>query len=323
MLSITAAAAAMLAADYAMSYAGVMALFGLPFALIALPIVAAVLAAVVAWVSKAATGRWHVVGAIAVTVLLGTVVIYGFLVGILRPLVLQEDLPLHLAVCALCALTYGLFLGLWPLRILGGAAGVGLVILVSAIPTAAEESALQAAETSEQMASEQLDYYLTSGAYPFITELEGWQNTRVRPTGSEAATWLLSDDGAAAKVIANRLFEETGMDATFPCTMMSRGGDAGPATEGALPEWCVKTETGWERSDGLALAYIEDSRLVVIDTPEEYEAVFLEDSQRPANAQEIAAVAASLRPMTDAEIERWVLPVYDSVNTPEIETPGL
>ncbi|WP_194384577.1 hypothetical protein [Microbacterium luteum] len=318
--------AAMVLADLTMSYVLVFAAFGAFLALLIVPVVLAILAAVMAAVAKAFTGRRRVPGAIVIAALhtgLCAAGFVGMVGGNLRSFTLGDDAVVHLAVAGLCALGFGLFLGPWPLRILGGAALLAVPILLSALPTDAERIAERAAEEAAQERAVEVERYIADGTPPFITELEGWENVSVRPTGSSAGTTLLSDDDASATVMVERIGSEGDMDPAYPCMRMSRGDGDSPAVDGELPEWCVKTDTGWERADGLAAAYMEGDHLVIVEAAAENSVIATTEGWRSATPEEIAALSTTLRPMTDMEIEQWVLPVYDSVRTLDIDTPGL
>jgi hypothetical protein len=193
----------MLIVDYGVSYATVAALFSGSVALIvgAVLIGFVVLVSLVVALSKVLTGNFAILGAIAAATLLTWAGAFGFLSGILRPLALQEDVLLHVAVCGMAALTLGLFLGPWPLRIAGALSAAGLVTLLVVTPTPAETAAVE----QEKSAAEELDaarsQWLNSGRFPLVTDLPGWSNVEVRATGSDAGTWVRSDAGAVAQII--------------------------------------------------------------------------------------------------------------------------
>jgi len=71
------------------------------------------------------------------------------------------------------------------------------------------------------------------------------------------------------------------------------------------PDWCRRTSSGWERIDGLGFAVIADDRIVAVHSPvgDELQVLGL---QEPAGADDIAALAGTLRPMTLVELERYL-----------------
>jgi hypothetical protein len=313
---------AMLAADYLASYAVVLALFGNVVMLVVIPIAAVGLTAVIVGLSKALTGRLHIPGATAVTVLLAGVGAYGFLNGILDPLPLQTDIPLHLGICALAAVAFGLFLGPWPLRIIGALAAVAVIALISSQPTARDVAQEQYEQTQADYREENLEYFRASGVIPLVTDLDGWSNPLVRATGGDAMTWMKSDAGAVADVLVTGHVDAATLDARFPCTWIHREGDSNTETPDGMYDWCVRTAAGWERPDGTGIAFIRDGTLVTLNAGDDFD-IRDTDGQRPATPEEVAALFGSLRPMTTAEVEKNILPAYDGVDTPVIETPGL
>lgn len=126
----------MLVADYAVSSVFLFALFSAswPGLLFGVLILAVALAATIATISRALTGRPHVLGALTVTVMITAVGAYAVLTGSLVPMTTQQDWPLHLLVCTLAAGTLGLFLGPWPLRVVGAVSAMALFAAMSLLP---------------------------------------------------------------------------------------------------------------------------------------------------------------------------------------------
>jgi len=143
---IVVAAVAMLIADYVGSYVGLVAMFAAPLALVVVPLSTVALAAAISGTARGATGHRHVFGPVVSSVLLTGVLIYGLFTGQVPLLPLESNIGLH----ALCAVTLGLFLGPWPLRVLGVAAAVAVIALVSVQPTNRDIAANQTAETTQR-----------------------------------------------------------------------------------------------------------------------------------------------------------------------------
>ena len=314
----------MLVADLAVSSVFVFAVFAgsWPGLLIGVLVVSAGLAATIVTVSRVITGRRRVLGAVTVTVTLAAVGAYAVLNGILAPMTAQQDWSLHLLACTLAAGVLGLFLGPWPLRIIGAVAAAGLITVITVLPTSAERAATQYAESQIQEAQDRVERFRSDGTHPIVTELEGWSNARVRATGGDAMTWMVSDEGAVADVLVTGHVDENAMDPIAPCTWISHPGDTEVPAPGALPSWCVKTETGWVRTDGTGFAVVRDSTLIALNPSDEF-GVRDAGGTRAATAQEVAALATSLRPMTEAEVETWILPSYGREDSPAVLTPGL
>ena len=234
----------------------------------------------------------------------------------------QQGVALHVLVCALVAGVFGLFLGPWPLRIAGALAAAALVAVLALMPSASERAAVQYAEEQQRAVQEQRDYFRNEGTRPVVTDLAGWSNVQVQADGGGATTWMVSDDGAVADVLVIGHVDEATLDPQFPCVSIQRDGDDETPAPGALPSWCVKTEAGWLRSDGTGISLVRDGTLISLNTSDEWDIVNA-GGKRPATSEEVAALATSLRSMTGAELEKWVLPTYSGVNSAVVDTPGL
>lgn len=319
---IGVAAVAMLTADAAVSSLVVVAMLGgVPF-LIGIPIVAVMLILSISGLSRVVTGRWHVLGAVTSTIALVWAGAYGLLNGILLPLFIQPEWWPHALVCFLSAGLLGLFLGPVVVRIVGATSAIALIATLALLPTDADKAAEQHKQDQQQLVEEQLDYFLAEGTHPVVTDLVGWANPLVRATGGGAMTWVVSDDGAVADILVTGHVNEATMDPMAPCTWIQRQGDVGMPVDGALPDWCVKTEAGWARADGNGASFVRDGTLIAVNIGDDFD---IRDTggTRPATPEEISALVASLRPMTDAEIDKWILPTYAGIDSPVVETPGL
>lgn len=189
--------------------------------------------------------------------------------------------------------------------------------MLSSISTPAE---VERAEAEAQQRRASIDDLLDHGASPMLTDLEGWSNPRIHPTGSSAMTWVRSEAGAVATILVSADAEAPVTDDW--CHFIARDGDASSPTADALPDWCVRTETGWERADGTGVVIFDAGSLIAINPAAEAGAAQA-GGVSSATARDIALLAESLRPMTDAELHEHVVPVYDAVETPVIDTPGL
>ncbi|MGH3689588.1 MAG: hypothetical protein ACRDT7_05480 [Microbacterium sp.] len=314
----------MLLIDYAVSYATVVALFGgLPFVLIAAILIAfAVLAAGIALLSKAVTGEPTILGAIVAAGVLMCAGAFGLLTGILGPMALQTDALLHVAVCALAALTLGLFLGPMPLRVAGGVSVVALVAVLALVPTPTETAAVDRANTETDRLAEVKASWIESGKFPLVTDLPGWSNVEVRATGTDAGTWVRSDTGSVARVIVQ--WNSVGPDPLAPCNFIGGPGLEWDRGSDQLPSWCVRTGDQWSRSDGSAV-YTYDAgtgTTTWIMAFGGYDAERVGGSTA-ATAEDIAALIPSLHPMSRDDAERYLLPTFDGIDSPEVQTPDL
>ncbi|WP_345800426.1 hypothetical protein AAIB33_13225 [Microbacterium sp. AZCO] len=313
-------AALMLVADAVVSQLVVFAMFLGVTPLVGIPFVAVLLIVAIALVGKKLTGKAPVAGAIVVTMLLSALGAYGFLNGILAPITLGGS-PVHFLTVALSAVALGLFLGPLMLRLLGAAAAVSAVVLPAVQPTSADRARAQSEAAAAERDAENLHYFLTEGTFPVVTDLDGWRNARVRATGAAADTWLVSDAGAVATVYASGPVDGSAIG-TAACGFLIRPGEADSPTPDAYPDWCVQTDEGWSRSDGTAVAYVIDDDFVVLDIADDVEVGEL-DGTRPASAADIEHLAGTLRPMTRAEVDEYLVDVYRAGDTPAVDTPGL
>jgi hypothetical protein len=316
---IAATAGIMLTINVVVAHLLVLALFG-PVLLIGVPLALLALPIAIIGVSQLLTGGAHTRGAIAVSIVLVAAGAYGYQSGALS-LFGHINPAAHLLLCVLSALTLGLFLGPWPLRVAGAAAAATLVALVVILPTSGERAAIERAqaeaETQRQDAEarqQAIEHFLDEGAFPVLAESPGWRNPQIRATGWDAMTWMVNDVGAVATALVLSPVEES--EDTTLCAYISRPGD-GPSTD-----WCIRTGTVWTRADGAGVAYIEGRQAVAITAADTF-TVDQAGGSSSATAADIAALAASVRPMTDAEVETYILPVYDGVNTPVIDLPDL
>ncbi|GEL98140.1 hypothetical protein CTE05_16870 [Cellulomonas terrae] len=317
---IAATAAIMVVTDYVVLHLLLLTMFWGPVILIGIPIALVALPIAIIGVSKHLTGGSHTMGAITVSIVLAVAGVYGYQSGALS---LFGDInpTAHLLLCVLSAVTLGLFLGPWPLRGAGVAAAATLVALVLVLPTSGERAAVEharaEAETQRQNAEARqqvTEHFLDQRAFPVLAESPGWRNPKIRATGWDAMTWMVNDVGAVATALVLAPVEES--EDTTLCAYIGRPGDGAPA------DWCIRTGAVWTRADGTGVAYIDGGRAVAIKAADEF-TVAQAGGSSSATAADIAALATSVRAMTDAEVETYILPVYDGVNTPVIDAPDL
>lgn len=311
----------MLLIDYGVSYATVAALFSGSIALVIGTVVIGfmVLVALIVIVSRVFTGKLAVPGAAAVAILLTWAGAFGFLNGVLRPLALREDALLHVAVCGMAALALGLFLGPWPLRVTGALSAVGLITFLVLAPTPTETATIahEKAEADEKVAAR--SEWFDSGRFPLVTDLPGWSNVEVRATGSDAETWVRNETGAVAHIITQ--WDTLPPDPLAPCNFISGPGLEWDRGFDQLPTWCLHSGNLWERSDGSAIFLFNAGTTTRITAHGGYAAERVGGSTA-ASANEISALFASLRTMSREDVEQYLLPTFDGINSPEVRIPG-
>ncbi|MEV7692733.1 hypothetical protein AB0N73_05325 [Microbacterium sp. NPDC089189] len=320
-VAVAATALLMLVVDYAVSSATIVALFSGSLPGIAITVVVGflVLSGSVIAVCAAITGRRTIVGAVAVTALLTAVGAYGFATGILSPLPMQVDVLRHLAVCGMSAAALGVFLGPWPLRLLGAAAAAGLIALLLLTPTPAETATAERAQQRVDDLDAARSAFLASARFPLVTDLPGWSTVEVRATGSDAATWMRSDSGAVARVIVQ--WDVPNPDPHAPCNLIGGPGLDWDRGFEEFPSWCVRTGDQWARADGTAVYVLDAGTALWIIGLDGYDAERV-GGTTAADAEDIALLIPSLHPMARTDVETHILPTYDGINSPEVRLPG-
>ena len=318
MCTVVATAVAMLLADLIASYVIVIVAFGQLLALVGIPVIAVLLAAGISSIAKLITGGWHVAGAVIVTLLLAVLGGYGLLDGNLG---LQlSPAGLHLALIGLCALTFGLFLGPIPMRVLGALAMVGAIVLMALQPTSQQRAEAAAQAAVEQRQAEALDAFLKQAAFPEVTDLTDWTNARIWAGVFQSTTWLVSSTGAVV-VVGIQAPGDQAKIANGACYFIQRPGEE-PAGVDVYPDWCLRTDTGLARSDDTGFFFVQDDRFIIVN-PGTDQDVQLLGTGHPATAEDIAALMPSLREMTRDEVDRVVVPIFQGDNTPPIDHPEL
>ncbi|MCR2764919.1 hypothetical protein NQ152_15515 [Microbacterium sp. zg.B48] len=311
----------MLLVDYAVSYATVVAMFSgsVPLLVVAVVVAFVLLVGAIVAVSRAFTGKLTILGAAAAAGLLAWAGAFGLVNGILRPLALHEDVLLHVAVCVMSALALGMFLGPLPLRIAGAASIVGLIALLVLPPTPTEVAEVEHARTEAAQVDAARSTWMDSGRFPLVTDLPGWSNVELRATGADASTWVRSDTGAVARIIAQ--WDTPPPDPLAPCNFIGGPGLEWDRGFDQSPSWCIRSGNQWSRSDGSAVYVFDAGTTTWITAFGGYDAERVGGSTAAA-PQDIAALLPSLRTMSREEAARYLLPTFDGMNSPEVQTPG-
>jgi hypothetical protein len=313
---------AMLLVDYGVSYASVVAMVAdsLPLLIVAIVVGFVLLAASIIALSKIFLGRLSILGAAVTTGFLAWAGAFGFLNGVLHPLALQEGVLLHVAVCGMSALSLGLFLGPWPLRIAGAISMVGLIAGLALTPTPMETAVIERESAEAERVQTVRSEWIDSGRFPLVTDLPGWSNVEVRATGTDAGTWVRSDTGAVAQIITQ--WDAPPPDPVGPCNFIGGPGLDWDRGVDQLPTWCIRSGNQWARADGSAIYSYDDGTATWMIALGGYEAERVGGSTA-ATAQDISALFPSLRTMSREEAEHYLLPTFDGMNSPEVRTPGL
>lgn len=281
----------------------VVLMFGMVVGLVMLAI-AVVLTCVVVTVAIAAfTGRRRIGGAITVTLLafLSTAVgIVGF--GEIPMIWVGFEL-VHLIVAVASALVLGLFFEpLWA-RTLGCVALVALIVCGVVLLTPEDTEPERSADAVQAEAN--FEYYLENGTYPMVADLPGATVVDQPGSGGVSHTLMITEDGGVLDIVR----EEVDMSnpEIQPCWYLTRETLELSVTDSLADyaSWCVRAGEEWRMVDGTGVARMEDGEITAI-RPAFDPDVALVGGDRAADADEIAAAWASLRPMTEDEVRRYV-----------------
>lgn len=275
-------------------------------------VVLGVLVAVHIVISVTATGRRHFGGAVVVTLGAATLVgvMLSFTGGIPILWVVPPGLDVAYPIAAIAgALTFGLFLGPRPLRIVGTAAGVALLAAIVALPVSVqlEVQAEQAARDAEavRVAERQrlLDFenFITDGLHPMVVDIPGAEVTRFDLVWS-ARSFVVTADGGVVEIAIFHWNQSN--DPLTRCTFIGPPNQVHESADslGDFADWCIVTGEDATLVDGTGISRIDDDRLVTVHTVELGDDINASGGSRPGTAEEVRAVFDALRPMTEAEL---------------------
>ena len=241
---VVLAAILMLIADIAVSYAVVIASFGRqPWLLVGIPVIAVILVFAVVGILRAITGRFYVLGAVTVALLLVGLGGIGLATGKLTPMLFTAEWWPHFLLAVLCALTLTLFLGPTVLRVFGAAAGVAAIILLVLLPGTADRRVAAVDESRAQADAEAAQQYLAAGRFHFVTDAPSWADAYVVVHPAASTTWTISDTRAIAVIEVTAVADDTDLESEA-CSRLA------PHRSEDHDDWCVPTGDGWARADG-------------------------------------------------------------------------
>ncbi|RWZ46143.1 hypothetical protein ELQ90_16085 [Labedella phragmitis] len=283
--------------------AAVVLMFGGMVGLAVLAVAVAVACATVAIVLSALTGRRRIGAAIAVTLLAFVATAVGLVGFGSIPMIWVGFELVHLIVAVLSALVLGLFLEpLW-LRIVGALSLVALIVAGAVL--LAPENAEPEPSPDALQAQVNFEYFIENGTYPMVADLPGATLAGHPATGEFAHTLMITEDGGVLDIV--REAATTSNPDITPCWYLIRETLPLEQTDtlADYASWCVKEGDVWRMVDGTGLARMEDGDLIAVRPAFDPDVANVGGS-RPANADEIAAAWATLRPMTEAEVRRHV-----------------
>lgn len=300
----------------------VMALFGGPAGLVGVAVVFALAWAAVAVVLKLFTGRAHIVvsgAAVTATALCVGAAIVGYGIPVMWVPFPGGGIDIAYAVIAAgVAVWVGIALWIWKRRGSGWSRAVGILLPVAVIGTLAvggmqERAAADAERDSVAQAQREANFahFLDAGVHPRTVDLAGATVVSITTSGGPGVTSVVTAGGGLATVTVDRA--PTEQDDAAPCLWLVLPED-GYASGGTLDDYaafCTRVEDRWERPDGTGVVVIDGDQIVaVVSRADLVQAVT--EAARGADAAEVGAVLAALRPMSDAELrealaEEWFL----------------
>ncbi|WNM24437.1 hypothetical protein [Demequina capsici] len=282
-------------------------------------------------IAKKLTGVPHTVGAIAGTVIsvLLTIVAashYGQLSMMWVP-ALGIDVAYPLAGLA-GALVWSASVGPWPFRVLGALAGVGAVGLAFAV--LGSDPLIPAVRVGAPSAEEDFEDFSDSIDDFLSTDAPGTTLAEVRTDHRRVSLLVTADGGVVQIWLYDYHVDDPNHESSYPCWIIAEPNagvvmpDRGELdlTAADYSDSCVFDDDGWRRVDGLAYvrpwgdeyAFVEPADLSYI-RGDGTRNVADAGGVRVARADEVAAVAATLRPIDDAEIRV----AYDAANRDQLE----
>ncbi len=300
----------------------VMALFGGAAGLVGVVVVFALAWAAVAVVLKLFTGRAHVVvagAAVAATALcVGAAIVANGIPVLWVPFAGGGVDVAYLVIAAGAALWVGLALWIWRWRGRGWSRAVGILLPVVVIGALAagglqERAAAEAERDSVAQAQREANfaYFLEAGVHSRTVDLPGATVVSITASGGPGVTTVVTAGGGLATVTVDRA--PTAQDDAAPCLWLARPDD-GYESGGTLADhaaFCIRSGERWERPDGTGIVVIEGDELVaVVARPDLVPSI--DGAGRGADAAEVTAVLAALRPLSRGELrealaEEWFL----------------
>lgn len=253
---------------------------------------------------SACTGRRNIRAAIVVTVAafvaLG-IAFFGF--GTVPMIWVQPGFELvHLLIAVPSALTLGLFLGSWRLRI-AGVIGAALVI-TGAVWVSTPDPQPTAPSQAEQQDQANFEAFIKSGAFPMVADLPGGTIVGVVSDGGPPRTLSVTADGGVVEVVIDRNPIAANPDSA-PCWYLSAANRSLKDTDTIqdYASWCIHDRELWRLTDGTGYARMENGNLIAVKSAST-ENVQAGGGARSASASEVLEAWDSLRPMTEAEVRK-------------------
>jgi hypothetical protein len=285
--------------------ATIVLMFGGMVGLAVLTVAVAAACATVAVVLSALTGRRRTGAAITVTLLAFVATGVGIVGFGSIPMIWVGFELVHLIVAIGSALVLGLFLEPLSLRIAGALSLVSLIAAGAVLLAPEEREPEPDAAAWAQQVEANFESFLDNGPYPMVADLPGATIVDLPDDSGYLHTLMITEGGGVLEIIREQR-EPTESD-IFPCWMLTRADPPlHPAdTLADYASWCVKEGALWRMVDGTGIASRDDGDLIALRAAFDSD-VTVAGGSRPANAEEIASAWATLRPMTEAEVRRYV-----------------
>lgn len=292
-------------ADLISSQIFILLLFGGPTALLGFLAVGAATAIAIIATVRLFTDSKSIAGPMVVTVLAGSVGATALLTGNLTPIPGEPATPaVHLLICVGCALVLGLFIGPGLFTIVGGLAGLGMLIYVLMITNGGAELDSTVDSTDREQRVANFEQYLSEGTHPLTTDDPRWDVGTMRWQGS---TSFISRSGGIVKVLVERPNDQSegNLDA-YMCMRLVQRFTGERDTAATLDSWadrCEKREDSW-LLPGTGLAWVGETGLIFATQYKPYSGTEAHDRLQLADIGEIEALRPHLRSMTEDELQQ-------------------
>jgi hypothetical protein len=295
-------------------------IFGGILGLLLVPVYLAGTVALVVLISWKFTGRRRIAAAITVTIAAVVSLALAFGEFSTIPMIwVQPGFELvNLLVAIAAALLLGAFIGpLW-LRVIGGASAVAIVFFWC-LALAPEQEPVPDQPISLDA---EYDAFADWNSLSLVSAVPGSSLMSLESFGSPAhVSWIRTADDGVLSISVDITGPGQEIAHVYPCWMISDNNmDLTPEdTIADYSDWCVSTDYGWARVDGMGFVRLDGTTLIAVRSVESTQIASIGDGQgHPATGAEVAAAFDALRPITDEELRGYFLQTVH----PEADEPA-
>ncbi|MCB2412205.1 hypothetical protein LGT39_04995 [Demequina sp. TTPB684] len=183
------------------------------------------------------------------------------------------------------------------MRVLGAALTLGIVVIGVGVAALAQRSGPSVTDAGASLSpEEQFQEFKRQNAEAWVADVPGLTIRHVYGSLTHVETaggGLLTIERVEAPLVDP---ENVNAESRPLCTWLAYEGDLNEDFD----SWCVLDGDLWVRADGTAVAGYKDGSYTIVRSQEASWGD--EDGDRPANADEVAEIYASLRPINDADL---------------------